>query len=348
MFSVYEYFNRINEINPKIRMDAGDPDIPVRREIIEAAVRSLRNGETRYTATAGLPELRERIAELEDVSPEEVIIAPGAKILIASEIAMAKRVTIIAPYWNAYLLISHQFGKKLEVIETRLENRWTPQIEDFDGDLLVLNYPNNPTGRVLSSSKVREIAEIVEDKGAKLLSDEIYGDLSFVNFTSPRKFYEKTVTVKGFSKLYSMTGFRLGYAIAEKEEIERIKRFIEASVTCVPSFVQRAGLKALELREEIVNYVRKEYQGRVKTATEILRRFEFIKPESAFYIFLKIAQDGIVFAEKLLKKNVAVFPGIAFGDYSNFIRISLAGKRWKEGLEIIGREMDASEHCGLQ
>ncbi|WP_048811283.1 pyridoxal phosphate-dependent aminotransferase [Thermococcus gammatolerans] len=342
MFNVYEFFNRINEIKPGIRLDAGQPDIPVREEIIEETVASLRRGETGYISSSGMGELRERIAEAEGVSPEEVIVGPGSKILIAAEIAMADRIAVIAPYWSAYVLIARQFGKEVEVIRTRLEEEWRPRLEELNADLLILNYPNNPTGRVLSRSELKEILELAEETGAKVLSDEIYAELSFMDFTPVRELYENAVTVKGFSKLYSMTGFRLGYAIADREEIARIRHFMESTVTCVPPFVQRAGIKALELRDELVDDVRKEYMRRAKLASRILRGLYFREPEGAFYVFLRVPGDGLAFAERLLDKGVAVFPGVAFGPYRDFIRISLTGSHLEEGLKTIREEVQCA------
>ncbi|AFK23184.1 pyridoxal phosphate-dependent aminotransferase [Pyrococcus sp. ST04] len=344
MFNVYELFNKINELKPRIRLDVGQPDIPVAEEIISAAIESLRNRETGYVSTAGIPELREKIAEVEGVEPEEVIVGPGAKILIAAEIAMAEKIAVISPYWNAYLLMASQFGKDVTIIETTLENAWVPEVDGADADLLIINYPNNPTGRVLSREELRSILEVAEDKGMKVLSDEIYAEISFKEFTPARDLYDNVVTIKGFSKLYSMTGFRLGYAISSKDEIRRIRKFIESTVTCVPPFVQKAGVKALELRDKLIRTVTKEYERRAKLASKILRGLEFYEPEGAFYLFLKVPTDGLAFVERILNRGVSAFPGIAFGNYSNFIRISLTSDRLEEGLKIIREEVE----CALQ
>ncbi|MBP1912805.1 pyridoxal phosphate-dependent aminotransferase [Thermococcus stetteri] len=344
MFNAYEFFNRINGVNPEARLDAGQPDIPVREDIIEETIESLRRGETGYTSTEGMAELRERIAEIEGVSADEVIVGPGAKILIAAEIAAAKRVAVISPHWNAYSLISRQFGKEVNVIKTSLEDGWTPRVEEIDAELLILNYPNNPTGRVLAESELRSILEAAEERGIKVLSDEVYAELSFKQFTPARELYDNVVTVKSFSKLYSMTGFRLGYAISERDEIRRIQRFIESTVTCVPPFIQRAGLKALELREELSKEVREVYRRRVRMALKILRGLDFLEPEGGFYIFLRVPMDSVIFAERLLSRGVAVFPGVAFGDYPNFIRISLSGRGLERGLRVIREELE----CALE
>ncbi|WP_324735666.1 aminotransferase class I/II-fold pyridoxal phosphate-dependent enzyme [Thermococcus sp. SY098] len=336
MFNVYEFFNKISSLNPKIRLDAGQPDIKVDERIIEEAMSSLKRSETGYTKTPGLDELREKIAEVEGVEKENVIVGNGSKILIASQILRAKRIGIISPHWQAYESTAKMFGKELKIFKTSLEESWEPRIESLNVDLLILNYPNNPTGKILPREKLKEILEIAEDENVKVLADEIYSDITFKPFTPARELYDNVVSVKGFSKLFSMTGFRLGYAIAQREDIKAMQKFLEVTTTCAPIFIQRAGVKALEIREEIKKRVVRIYEERTRLASRILKgTFEFYKPDGTFYLFVKTGVDGLSFAEKLLEKGVSVFPGIAFGDYGDFIRISLVSSRLEEGLKII-------------
>ncbi len=336
-FNVYEFFNKIFSMNVKIRLDAGQPDIKVDERIIEEAVKSLRSGETGYTKTSGLDELREKIAEVEGVEKENIIVGNGSKNLIASQISRAERIGIISPHWQAYESTALEFGKEVRIFKTSLRNGWEPEIEELNVDLLILNYPNNPTGRILPREKLREILEIAEDEGVKVLADEIYSDITFKPFTPARELYDNVVTIKGFSKLFSMTGFRLGYAVAQREDIKAMQKFLEVTTTCVPVFIQRAGVKALEIREEIKKKVVDIYRERVNLALRTLDKslFDFKKPEGAFYLFVKTGGDGLEFAEKLLEKGVSVFPGIAFGDYREFIRISLVSSELEDGLKRI-------------
>jgi len=336
MFNVYEFFNKISSLNPKIRLDAGQPDINADKRIIEKAVSSLKRGETGYTKTPGLDELREKIAEVEGVEKESVIVGNGSKILIASQILRARRIGVISPYWQAYESIAKEFGKGVKIFKTSLEDGWEPKIERLNVDLLILNYPNNPTGKILPREKLKEILETAEDEDVKVLADEIYSDIAFKPFTPARELYDNVVTVKGFSKLFAMAGFRLGYAIAQREDIKAMQKFLEVTTTCVPIFIQKAGVKALEIREEVKKRVVKIYEERARLASRILKgTFEFYEPDGAFYLFVRIGIDGLSFAEKLLEKGVSVFPGIAFGDYRDFIRISLVSSRLEEGLKII-------------
>lgn len=336
-FNVYEFFNKIFSMNVEIRLDAGQPDIKVDRRIIEETIRSLENGETGYTKTLGIDELREKIAESEGVEKDNIIIGNGSKILIASQVLRAKRIGVISPHWQAYESMAREFRKKIRIFKTSLEEGWEPRIDSLEVDLLILNYPNNPTGKILEKDKLREILEKAEEEKVKVLSDESYSDITFKPFTPPRELYENVITVKGFSKLFSMTGFRLGYAIAPKEDVKSMQKFLEITTTSVPIFVQRAGIKAIELKEEIKKKVVKIYRERADLAVRTLdkRLFEFKKPDGAFYLFVRTNVDGLEFAEKLLEKGVSVFPGIAFGDYRKFIRISLVSSKLKEGLRRI-------------
>lgn len=225
MFKVYEFFNKISSLNPKIRLDAGQPDIKVDKRIIEEVINSLKRGETGYTKTPGLDELREKIAEIEGVEKENVIVGNGSKVLVASQILTAKRIGIISPHWQAYESTAKMFGKEVKIFKTSLEEGWEPRIESLNADLLILNYPNNPTGKILPREKLKELLEVAEDENVKVLADEIYSDISFKPFTPARELYENVVTIKGFSKLFAMTGFRLGYAIAQREEIKAMQKF---------------------------------------------------------------------------------------------------------------------------
>ncbi|MHA1593569.1 MAG: pyridoxal phosphate-dependent aminotransferase [Candidatus Baldrarchaeia archaeon] len=338
MFNVYEFFNKLSESDVEIRLDAGQPDIRVDERIIGAMFDSIRRGETEYVSTVGIRELRERIAELYDVDAEEVIISPGSKLLIASQVFFSRKIAVIAPFWPAYVHMASLFGKKIQVLETSMEGRWVPDFTEMDDevDLVIINYPNNPTGVALPRSKMRELLDVASERGITVVSDEVYRDILFNSrFSSILDFnYEKGVFVHSFSKTFSMTGFRIGFAIANREIIKKIQRFIEATVTCVPGFVQAAALKALEVIDEVRRIVSDIYKRRVEAAKKTLGRkfFEFVEPDGAIYIFPKIKAgiSGTEFTYKLLKQGVSVFPGEAFGNYKQFVRVSLVSDRLEE------------------
>lgn len=339
MFNVHDFYSKISEMNVKIRFDAGQPDLKVDEKIIGRTIDSLNDGETGYTKSIGTDELRTVIAELENTKKENVIVGNGSKLLLSAIISNHENIGIISPHWQTYENAANKFAEKVEIIKTSLEDRWEPYIEDLDVDLLIMNYPNNPTGKILSKDKLREIVDFCEDRGIKILVDEIYRYLAFDDFTPIKDLYDNVVTVRGFSKLYSMTGFRVGYALGDKDDIQNIKDFLEVTTTSVPIFIQRAGVKAIEMHEMILKKARSLYKKRVSRAVEKLNDdiFKYTVPEGGFYIFLNTGVNGIDFAYKLLERGVSIFPGTAFGDYNNFIRLSFVDENIEKGIEKINQ-----------
>ena len=345
MFNIYDFFNQLSELGVKIRLDVGQPDIPVDERIISALIDSIKKGETTYVSTGGIKELREKIAEVHGVQPEEVIVAPGSKFLVASQLFFSKKIAIISPYWPTYVQMAKKFGKKIQIIKTTLEDKWLPNFDEIekDVDTIIINYPNNPTGIAIPETKMKELLDIASELNVKIVSDEVYRDITFnKKYVSILDFnYEKGIFIYSFSKTFSMTGFRIGYAIADKKEIGEIQKFIEIMVTCVPKFVQSAAIKALEIREEIKRKIVDIYKRRVELVKKKLNRklFEFVEPDGAFYIFPRLKNNisGQTFAYKLLRKGVGIFPGEAFGNYNSHIRISLTSSMLEKGIDIINK-----------
>jgi len=345
LFDIYSFFNKLSELNVKIRLDVGQPDIPVDERIISALINSIKKGETTYVSTGGIKELREKIAEIHGVQPHEVIVAPGSKFLVASQLFFSKKIAVISPYWPTYVQMAKKFGKKLQIIETKFEDKWLPDFNliEKDVDTIVINYPNNPTGTVIPKTKMEELIDIASESKIKIVSDEVYRDLTFnEKYASILDFnYERGVFVYSFSKTFSMTGFRIGYAIAEREEIEKIQKFIEIMITCVPKFVQIAAIKALELKDKIKKKIIEIYKNRVELAKRKLDKnlFEFVEPDGTFYIFPRLKNNisGALFAHELLKRGVGIFPGEAFGNYNSHVRISLVSPMLEEGIDIINK-----------
>ncbi len=332
--SLYEISRWIKSRNPEVRLDLGQPDIPVDRRIIEETVKSLRGGETGYTATAGLKELRKLIAERENVEPDEVVIGAGGKNILSALIWEANTVGLISPHWRAYEMTARDFGKKVKFFKTKLEDSWIPHIEKLGVDLLIINYPNNPTGRIIPKRYIDAILEMAQEESVKVVSDEVYAEISWRPFTPLREKMENVITIKSFSKLFSMTGFRLGYALGPKEEMRKIQKFIEATITCTPIFVQRAGIRAMHLWDEIREVINRKYRERGELAYNILsKKFKLTPPDGAFYMFVDTSMDGGVFVDRLLDKGVAVYPGVVFGGYRTFVRLSLVSERMKYALE---------------
>jgi aspartate aminotransferase len=189
-----------------------------------------------------------------------------------------------------------------------------------------LNNPNNPTSKVIDNGVLDEIVHIANKKGATILSDEIYADISFVKTKSILEYEGDHIFVNSFSKTFAMTGWRIGYVIVKKELAEKMMKLNQITITNVPVFVQEAALKALELKQEIASRLRDEYRRRADLACSILSKtaLKFSKPDAPFYVFPKYDHlDSEKFALDLLDNGVAITPGTAFGDYREYFRIAL-------------------------
>jgi aspartate aminotransferase len=201
--------------------------------------------------------------------------------------------------------------------------------------MIILNNPNNPTSRVIDDEVLDGIVQIANDRRITILSDEVYADISFVKTKSILDYGDNHILVSGFSKTFTMTGWRIGYVIANNELIEKIARLNQATFSNVPVFIQEAALKALELRNELATEIKEEYRERAGLACDVLSKakLEFSKPDAPFYVFPKRrGLDSEKFALDLLDAGVAVAPGTAFGDYREHFRISLTVPR--EEIEI--------------
>lgn len=342
MINVYDFFDEINKRKVNIRLDAGQPDIPPNQEIIKALISSL--GYMGYGSSRGLDELRSRIAEIYGVSTEEVAVTPGSKFAITAILQNSKKVSLIAPYWPAYAQIARSFGKMIDVIETRIEDGWLPNYWNPSGDTIIINYPNNPTGIIPNKDFTKRLVEEANRKSAMIVSDEVYRDISFDN----RKFtildYEssKFAMVYSFSKTFSAPGLRLGYVVSDKETIKGIVNFVQTTITSVPLYVQKAGLRALDLIDHESNRVANIYGKRIRLFSDLLDKslFEFSKPDGGMYLFLKLGNiNGTEFSYELLQNGIGVFPGEAFGaSYMNYIRISLTSS--EELLQKAAKKMN--------
>ncbi|MEM3421809.1 MAG: pyridoxal phosphate-dependent aminotransferase [Candidatus Hadarchaeum sp.] len=321
-----------------IHMEVGEPDFDTPAHIKEAAKQALDRGMTKYTPSAGIPELREAIAEHFvkqgiNVAAKNVIVTPGAKHAIFCALAAAldpgDEVLIPSPCWTYEAMVKIVGGKpvfiqgsakngfKLE--EEKLKKSLTPKSR-----LLLLNYPNNPTGAVMSATDLKPILDIAVDHDLWILSDDIYNVLVYEGEQgNPLKFpgmAERTISINGFSKAYAMTGWRIGYAVAPADFIVEMAKIQEASTSCTASFVQVAAITALKGPQDFVAEMRAEYRRRRDVLVEGLNKIDGIdclKPQGAFYVFPNIEKLGMSsfeFCELLLKsKGVAAVPGSGFG-----------------------------------
>lgn len=337
MLTMYSYIEMIREHRPEIRLDIGQPDFPVDGRIIDAAIEALREGKTRYTSGYGIPELRQALAEKHGVEVNQVFVTAGGKLPIYATIETCSKAAVIHPGWPAYEEILKIKTKPYSIIHTTLEDSFLPSFDELDRsvDLVLTNYPNNPTGTILPRNKMKELVDICNDNHMTLLADEIYSFLTYDTFTSFQEFdCENFIYIGSFSKSASMTGFRLGYAISSPERIKVLQNIQAHVVTCPVEFAQWAALKAIEIEEDLEKQTHTIYFERKQVAEKTLKSvgIEFIPCQGAFYLFPRVPHDAQAFCTNLLKKGVSVVPGAFFGDYPHHFRVSLVSNRLEEAI----------------
>lgn len=343
-----------------IHMEVGEPDIPSPQSVKAATVKAIEENFTHYTDTRGILELREKIIEYYKnkfnstgyTAKDNVIVTPGAKTSIfyamLTVLNQGDEVIIPTPSWGSYADICSYVGAKpvfLDFYTTSggidvetIKKTITPKTK-----LILANYPSNPTSKVITKEKYDQFAKLMsENPDIYLLSDEIYSELTYSgilnSFTSYSFLKDQLILISGFSKSHSMTGYRLGYAIAPRNLIAKFSALQGNGSTCPTSFVQKAGLAALDETNHILN-VRKIYHDRANLVMDLLSEIPSVsvqRPEGAFYAFPKIEGVQEDFTMEFLKqKLVAGTPGLAFGPfYKDFIRLSFATteENIKEGL----------------
>lgn len=333
-----------------IHMEVGEPDFDTPEHVKRAASEALEKGMTKYTPSAGLPELREAIADHLSskgiaASPKEVIVTPGAKHAIFCAMAAAldpgDEVIIPSPCWT-YEGIARLVGARVVYVEALQEDGFRPRVEAIQEKLspktrlLLLNYPNNPTGAVAERGDLKAIADLAIDRELWVLSDEIYDCLVYegehTSIASLPGMHERTIYINGFSKAYAMTGWRLGYAVAPAELVAEMVKIQQASTTCPTSFVQVAGIAALRGPQDCVERMREEYRRRrdvIVDGLNSIEGFECYRPRGAFYAFPSIVgleMKSMELCEYLLREaGVAAVPGSEFGPYGEgYVRFSYA------------------------
>ena len=321
-----------------IRLNLGDPDLATPPEIVEAAYTSMKAGKTKYSSSYGEIKLRQKIAQVHGVNAENVVITPGSKWGIFATMFLMLRnggnVIIPTPYWTAYDLIAKSLGAKTKLLRTELENDWKVDLDklekliDKDTRMIILNNPNNPTSKVMDAETLDGIVEIANKKKITILSDEVYSAIAFTKTKSILDYDKdcKHILSNGFSKTFTMTGWRIGYLIANKPLIDNVTKLNQITINNVPVFIQEAALKAMEMQKELATKIKAVYEKRAKMASKTLSKagFQFSKPEAPFYVFPRLTGlDSEKFTLELLDKGVAVAPGTSFGDYREHFRISL-------------------------
>src|SRR6201981_2576188 len=342
---------------------AGEPDFDTPEHIKRAAIEALEAGFTKYTPNAGIPELRQAIADKLAADnglsyrATQVIVSNGAKHACYNAILATcqpgDEVIIPAPYWVSYPDMVRLVGADPVIVPTSERNAWKMRPEDFENamtprtKMLIMNSPGNPTGSVYTREELEAIVNVAAEEDIYVLSDEIYeklvyDDVKHVSIASlSQEAYDLTITVNGFSKSYAMTGWRLGY-LAAPDAVVRAVDSIQSHTSSNPSsFSQYGALAALKGDQQPLADMREEFDMRRNYMFDRLSQITHvtaIKPQGAFYILVNISQLGLTsqnFADRLLSKaNVAVVPGAAFGD-DRTVRFSYA-----TSLDVIKKGLD--------
>ncbi len=335
-----------------IHLEIGEPDFQTPSNIVDAGIDALRKGWTHYGPSAGLPELRQAIAQEVSqsrhvqVSPDEVVVVPGGKpIIFFSLLALADtgdEVIYPHPGFPIYESMIRYVGAKPVPIRLREEKDFRLDVDELASlindrtRLIILNSPQNPTGGVLPQRDVEEIAEAIGDRNIFVLSDEIYSRLIFegrhFSIMSLPDFRERTILLDGFSKTYAMTGWRMGYGVMRPDLATHMTRLMTNSNSCTASFTQVAGVEALRGDQASVDRMRDEFQRRrdvFVAGLNQIKGFSCRLPKGAFYAFPNITKTGWPskkLADALLEEaGVACLSGTSFGEYGEgYLRFSVA------------------------
>lgn len=348
---IRKFFDIAEQMKDVVSLGVGEPDFQTPWHIRSEAITSLEKGKTRYTSNSGLIKMREEIAALNErkynikYDPNtEILVSVGGSeaidMVIRAIVEPGDEVIIPQPSYVCYEPITMLSGGVPVIIETKAENEFKVTPDELrkaitpKTKLLILPYPCNPTGAIMNKRDLEALAEVLRDTNILVLSDEIYSELTFgdekhVSIASIDGMWERCVVVNGFSKAYSMTGWRLGYAMGPKEIIAQVTKIHQYAIMCAPTTSQYAAIEALRNGDEDIARMREEYDMRRRIIVDGFNKLGLTcrEPLGAFYAFPCISSTGLSseeFCEKLLySKGVAIVPGTAFGKGGEgFVRAS--------------------------
>ncbi len=368
---IRRFFDLAETMSEVISLGVGEPDFPTPWQIRKAGIRSLEAGKTRYTSNSGLQSLRETVAgymerkyQLTYDPLHEILITVGGSEaidgFIRATVAPGDEVIIPQPSYVCYEPITRLAGGVPVIIETKAEDQFKLTPEALKAAItpktkaLILPYPCNPTGAIMEKEDLEKIAEVLRGTDILVLSDEIYAELTFggkshVSIASLPDMKERTVVVNGFSKAFSMTGWRMGYACGPQEILAQITKIHQFAIMCAPTTSQYAAIVAMTECDEIVAEMTEEYDMRRRLIVDGFNRLGLTcrDPKGAFYAFPCIEKTGLTseeFCQRLLEsKHVAVVPGPAFGQGGEgFVRASYcySTDHIKEALKRIGEFLE--------
>lgn len=364
---IRKFFDIVSEMQDAISLGVGEPDFDTPWHIRDEGIYSLEKGRTFYTSNAGLKDLRQEICNTirrkqgvsYDWQHEVLVTVGGSEAIDIGLRAMCNpgdEVLIPQPSYVSYEPCAILAGATPVIIDLKAENEFRLTAEELEAAItdktkvLILPFPNNPTGAIMEKSDLEAIAKIIEEHDIFVMSDEIYSELTYkekhVSIVSLPGMQERTVLINGFSKAYAMTGWRLGYAVAPEPILQQMLKIHQFAIMCAPTTSQYAAVEALKNGDEDIAMMREAYNQRRRYLMHAFKEMglQCFEPYGAFYVFPCIKEFGMTsdeFAERLLREEkVAVVPGTAFGDCGEgFLRISYAYSL--ENLQIAMEKIEA-------
>lgn len=308
-----------------IRLNVGDTGLPAPQCAFDAVRGSIEKSRRGYGSSAGMQRLLEIAAQREGVEPKNIVVGPGSKHLIFALLSVLstkerRKVFFPSPYWPAYELACRQLGLEILTEKSTLGNGWQFSGIPKEADIALLCNPLNPTSTIYDDGLMKKSIAEAQANGTHVIVDEAYRGIAFRGIP---KF--DGIKIRSFSKEFNMENWRLGYVVAPEEIVQKVIKYNQITITCVPEFLQKAGIACLENEKEIVLQNRSIWQARMEGMRKALsaQGFKFAAPQAGMYVFATHGgiKDAGRFALELLDLGVAVAPGNSFGDYPNFVRI---------------------------
>ncbi len=361
---IRKFFDLVNEMEGAISLGVGEPDFVTPWHIREACIYSLESGVTSYTSNKGMPELRGSIVELmkseaglEYDPEEEILVTTGVSeavdLAFRATLNPGDEVIVPEPCYVAYVPDVVLAGGVPITVPTKPSDQFKVRPDEISqavtkrSKALMLSYPNNPTGAIMSRDDLEELADVVVENDLLVISDEVYGQLTYsgrhISFAQLEGMQDRTVVLNGLSKSHAMTGWRIGFAAGNSAIVSAMTKIHQYTMLCAPVMAQVAALEALQNGEEGMLAMKHEYDLRRRLFVSGLNRIglDCFEPQGAFYAFPSVKETGLTseaFAEQLLKKHkVAIVPGNVFGQSGEgFLRCSYATSR-EELIEALDR-----------
>lgn len=363
-FTAMEVLERANELDDVIHLEVGEPDFPTPETVTEAATAALHAGHTGYTSSRGKPELRQAIADYYDrqygvdIPTDRIIVtagsSPALQLAFATIVDPGEEVVLTDPYYACYPNFVRQVGGQISTVSLSSDDDFEPQVSAFADVVsektraLLLNSPANPTGAVMSGSTLSALVDRADQHDATVISDEVYHGLSYDDTEhTVLEYTDDAFVLDGFSKRFSMTGWRLGWMVAPPEYADTINRIAQNTLICAPNFVQDAGVAALETATERLPTIRETYRQRRNFLLEEVEKWGMsmhYTPGGAYYLLIDVsdlpgdAYDASSFF--LEEAGVAMTPGPDFGSNAEHcLRVSYANSM--ENLAEASRRIQA-------